>query len=70
MVRAGVVSHPVQWVHGGHAEIRTPPERYGVMDISALCDLFGLGGLSELQAAQRGGVDESLRLEGRTQRSE
>ena len=67
MVRAGVVSHPAQWTHGGYAEIQTPPVRYGVIDLGALCELFGFGGLAELQAAHRGWIEESLRSEGRTQ---
>lgn len=65
MVRAGVVSHPEQWTHGGYAEIQNPPARYGVIDVGALCDLFGFGGVAELQAAQRGWVEGSLTSEGR-----
>ncbi len=65
MVRAGVVSHPAEWAHGGYAEIQNPPVRYGVIDLGALCDLFGFGGAAALQAAQRGWVDESLKSDGR-----
>jgi len=40
MVRAGVVRHPSQWVHGGYREIQAPPKRYAIIDlreVSALC---------------------------------
>lgn len=43
----------------------SPPERYGVIDVGALRDLLGLGGLAELQAAHRGRVEGSLKAEGR-----
>jgi putative transposase len=70
MVRAGVVSHPAEWAHGGYSEIQSPPARYGVIDIGALCDLFGFGDVAALQAAQREWVDESLRSDGRAQAPE
>ncbi len=65
MVRAAVVSHPAEWVHGGYAEIQNPPARYSVIDLGALCDLLGFGGVAALQSAQRRWVDESLKSEGR-----
>ena len=70
MVRAGVVSHPAAWAHGGYAEIQSPPARYGVIDIGALCELLGFGDVAALQAAQREWVDESLRSDGRAQAPE
>jgi putative transposase len=70
MVRAGVVSHPDEWTHGGYVEIQTPPARHGVTDIGELCDLFGFGGLAGLQAAQRGWVEDSMRSEARAQTPE
>ncbi len=70
MVRAGVVSHPAEWAHGGYAEIQNPPVRYGVIDLGALCDLFGFGGVAALQAAQRGWVDESPKSDGRARTPE
>jgi putative transposase len=70
MVRAGVVSHPAEWAHGGYAQIQAPPARYGVIDLGALCELFGFADVAALQAAQREWVDESLRSDGRAQAPE
>jgi len=70
MVRAGVVSHPAEWAHGGYAQIQAPPARYGVIDIGALCELLAFGDVAALEAAQRGWVDESLRSDGRAQAPE
>jgi putative transposase len=42
MVRAGAVSHPSEWVHGGYREIQQPPLRYRLIDrekLIALCDM-------------------------------
>ena len=64
------MSRPEQWTHGGYAEVRTLRARYGVIDVGALCDLSGFGGVAELQTAQRGRVDESLKLEGRARTPE
>ena len=33
MVRAGVVSHPVEWAHSGYSEIQEPPKRYAVIEV-------------------------------------
>jgi len=32
MVRADVVEHPDQWLHGGYQAIQNPPKRYRVID--------------------------------------
>jgi putative transposase len=37
MVRAGVVSHPSQWVGGAYAELTDPPERGRLIDRQRLC---------------------------------
>ena len=41
MVRAGVVSHPSELEMSGFNEIQNPPERYGVIDMSALRNFCG-----------------------------
>jgi hypothetical protein len=41
MVRAGVVSHPVEWVHSGYREIQEPPKRYAIIDLEGLAALCG-----------------------------
>jgi putative transposase len=70
MVRAGVVSHPAQWAHGGYAEIQSPSARYGLIGLGALCEPFGFGDVAALQGAQREWVDESLRSDDRAQAPE
>ena len=48
MIRAGVVSHPSEWAHGGYREIQNPPERYRIFDTSVLmkyCDVATLDAL-------------------------
>jgi len=64
MVRAGVVPHPAHWSHGGYAEIRRPPARYGISDLEARRVLFGVASLVELQEARQHWIEESLRSEG------
>lgn len=60
MVRAGVVSHPAEWDTCGYREIQAPPLRYGVIDQSALMDVFGFNTQEQLQEACQGWVNESL----------
>jgi putative transposase len=42
MVRAGVVSHPSQWKHGGYHEIVKPKQRYKLVDREALMWLLDM----------------------------
>jgi len=49
MVRAGIVKHPAQWLHGGYTEIKSPPVRYRITDISTLLELCGMKSITELQ---------------------
>jgi len=42
MVRAAVVGHPREWKEAGYDEIRNPPERYRIIDRTALCELLGV----------------------------
>ena len=46
MVRAGVVSHPVEWAHSGYREIQEPPKRYAVIDLEGLAALCVFNGYS------------------------
>ena len=41
MVRAGVVSHPSEWAVFGYQEIRSPRERYALIDYKELAELAG-----------------------------
>ena len=53
MVRAGVVKHPGQWKVSGYHEIQSPPERYRIIDQSALCRLTQNQDQTTLQTAHR-----------------
>ncbi len=48
-VRAGVIKHPSNWKHGGYQEIQHPPERYRIIDLSALMTLAGYYEIDKLQ---------------------
>jgi putative transposase len=41
MLRAGVVTHPLQWLHSGYREIQRPPKRYAIIDLRELTALCG-----------------------------
>jgi putative transposase len=60
MVRAGVVSHPVEWAHNGYDEIQKPPEWYAVIDLQELTTLCGFTELGDFQRAHRQWVEEAL----------
>jgi len=51
MVRAGAVSHPIEWDISGYAEIQHPFCRKGVIDFTRLCALINAE--SPVSAAQR-----------------
>lgn len=61
MVRAGVVTHPVEWDVCGYREIQDPPRRYAVIDQNALLALFGFETGDMLQESCRFWVDNALR---------
>jgi hypothetical protein len=60
MVRAGVVNHPLKWLHGGYREIQEPPNRYAVIDLKGLAALCGFTDLRDLQTAHRQWVEQAL----------
>lgn len=60
MVRAGVVTHPELWTHGGYQEIQSPRTRHGIIDHNALLSLGGHRNLLDLQAAHREWVSAAL----------
>src|SRR5688572_4403841 len=60
MVRAGVVRHPAQWVHGGYREIQDPPERYALIDAVLLSTLCGFAKVEDFRRAHRYWVEQSL----------
>jgi putative transposase len=42
MVRAGAISHPVEWEQSGYREIQKPPKRYVIIDLPILSELNGV----------------------------
>ena len=60
MVRAGVVRHPAEWLHGGFREIQAPPERYRLIDLDRLACLLDFSDVPHLQSAHRQWLEESL----------
>ncbi len=59
MVRAGVVDHPSQWPHCGYYEIQNPPQRYRIIDRSALAQLLAVeeDQLAKVQKLLTGGFE-------------
>ena len=62
MVRAGAVSHPVEWAHSGYREIQLPPERYAVIDLNGLTELCGFAEVGDFQKAHRQWVEQALAI--------
>ncbi|MBZ5535370.1 MAG: transposase [Acidobacteriia bacterium] len=60
MVRAGVVTHPEQWLECGYVEIQHPQARYGIIDYERLMELMGVRRLDQLQQACREQIEEAL----------
>ncbi|MGH8865246.1 MAG: hypothetical protein ACREVZ_11490, partial [Burkholderiales bacterium] len=63
MVRAGVVKHPAEWMHGGYREIQDPPERYSVIEVAHLSALCGFANVADFQRAHREWVAQALTRE-------
>ncbi len=63
MVRAGVVSHPEKWAHGGYQEIQNPPNRYRIIDTSVLMKYCDVVSLEAFQNLHRNWVEDELQLE-------
>jgi putative transposase len=63
MVRAGVVTHPSEWIFCGYNEIQNPRERKSLIDHENLIGLFGVGGMDDLKKTYRDLVSESLEKE-------
>jgi putative transposase len=53
MVRASVVKHPAEWVHGGYWEIQQPPKGYRIINIPALMDFGGFNDIATMQQQLR-----------------
>lgn len=60
MVRAGAVSHPEQWVHGGYNEIQRPRRKNILIDYEVLAHLSGFNSFGEFQSAHKNWVEMAL----------
>jgi putative transposase len=60
MVRAGVVDHPRDWVHGGYVEIQIPRRKCILIDYEKLCHLAGYSDFQRFQKAHRKWVNAAL----------
>jgi putative transposase len=60
MVRAGAVTHPSEWEMNGFNEIQNPPDRYGVIDMSALRNLCGIPEPMQFTEQHRQWVQETI----------
>lgn len=52
MVRAGVVKNPIEWKHSGYYDIHVERQRYRIIDIEYLLDIWGFSELSHFKAYQ------------------
>jgi len=69
MVRAGAVSHPIDWEQSGYREIQKPPKRYAIIDLPILSELSGFADARNFQTAHRQWVEQTLES-GRTVRDD
>jgi len=61
MVRAGVVTHPSEWIFGGYNEIQKPRERYALIDYKRLMELLHISTIDELRSSHKKWVEEILK---------
>jgi putative transposase len=61
MVRAGVVQHPGEWVHGGYREIQNPKQRYTLINRQKLATLLGIKDTNQLSEYHLKWVEEILK---------
>ena len=62
MVRAGVVSHPLEWGRfSGYKEIQNPKERYSLIDHAQLVTLLGKEGTDDLIDSHAAWVDDAVK---------
>ena len=62
MIRAGIVSHPSQWLFSGYNEIQFPRRKNILINYDRLQSLFGTGSYEQLRRSHEGWVNEDLGL--------
>jgi putative transposase len=60
MVRAGVVNHPSEWLHGGYHEIQGRRRRNTILALDVLAEATEAGSLDGLAKAHREWIEEAL----------
>jgi len=60
MVRAGVVSHPSEWIHSGYHEIQKAPLRYALIDRKRLIELCGVKNEEELKKNHQEWIEQAI----------
>jgi putative transposase len=60
MVRAGVVRHPAQWLHGGYNEIQQPRRKNILIDYDKLGRLSGFDSFDHFQTAHQRWVQSAV----------
>jgi putative transposase len=63
MVRARVVEHPSQWIHGGYREIQAPRRKCILIDYDRLRKLCGFDDFESFQATHRKWVETAVNKE-------
>ena len=65
MVRAGVVTYPLEWPFCGYNEIQKPRQRYSLIDYGSLMGLFDIKNRNELKEIYRGWLEEAMTRQSR-----
>jgi putative transposase len=66
MVRAGVVTHPSSWPHGGYQEIHQPRHRYRIIDLQNLLEITGCNDIQTLQQQHGQWLSDELEINNST----
>jgi putative transposase len=61
MVRAGVVTHPEEWVHSGYNEIQKPRQRYALIAFKRLLRLLQFETHDELKQLHRKWIEAEMK---------
>ena len=61
MVRAGVVSHPVQWPYCGYHEMMQGKQRYRLLNTEKLAEVMGIRSSDDLPASRKRAIEAALK---------
>ncbi len=70
MVRAGVVSHPLDWPYSGYYDCFHPRYRYLIIDYACLLRLLHLSTIKELKKSRDEWIEDASKREGALQRND